>query len=260
VKLLAFSDIHLDAVTAGRTRRGEVLTFLQEVCHLAETNRVDTIIFGGDAHDPGRLFDPLFSADLIRYFTAFGGISSKPKVVAIAGNHDVVDSSELFLSQPITSLTPLRAAVQCMPRDIAERFFILDRPHARRIADDWAVLGLPYVSRAHAKIQPHWENHAFASAAQFRKQGCRLVVVGHRVVPEAQISSETVEMARGQDQLFPFERVEELEPACVINGHYHSRQIVNHGKLSIGVPGSPVRFTFGEAEQTDKGVLLAEFV
>lgn len=258
MKLLAFSDVHLDAVTAGKSRREEVLTFLTNATVLVEKNDVDLVVFAGDAHDPGSFLDAMYAADLIRRFTAFPRLSKKPVFVAIAGNHDVVDTSELVLGSPVTSLTPLRVAVTCVDTQLAERMFIFDRPFTRKLSAHVAVLALPYVSRAHSAVLAGWEAHAFKVAREYIAEGLKLIVVGHRVIPGARMSSESIEMARGQDQLFPVEEVEKLNPALVINGHYHARQVVTLGSLSIQIPGSPVRFTFGEVDEIEKGVLLVE--
>lgn len=257
MKLLAFSDIHLDAVTAGKPRRAEVLEFLGRVVDIARTQAVDVVVFAGDAHDPGQVTDALFASDLIRWGTNLVRARFAPSFVAVAGNHDVVDSSETFLSEPVTSLTPLRVAAQCMSQEEAARVHVFDRPHIRVVKEGWAVLGLPYLSRAHSRMHEEWDALAFRQAQAFVDKGGKLIVVGHRTIPGAQISSETSEMARGRDQVFPIDQVKRLKPALVINGHYHMRQTFVWDQLPIEIPGSPIRFTFGEIEQTQKGVLLA---
>lgn len=258
MRVMVFSDIHLDAVTAGNERRTEVLRFLTEAWLVAETNKVEMVIFAGDAHDPGGLFDPLYSADLLRMMSQYAMAPWRPLFVAVAGNHDVVDTSELFLGSPITTLTPLRAAATLLDSDRAGRLHIFDRPFTRKVSDQWAVLGLPYLSRAHSEMHTIWDEHALLHAGRYIDAGVGLIVVAHRVVPGATLSSETAEMAKGQDQLFPVNQVKQLAPALVINGHYHARQVVVTEDLSIVIPGSPLSFTFGEAEEVSKGVLLVE--
>lgn len=262
MKLLVFSDIHLDAVTAGKSRRSEVLEFLGRVVDIARTQAVDSVVFAGDAHDPGQVSDALFAADLIRWTTNLVRSRFAPSFVAVAGNHDVVDSSERFLMEPITSLTPLRAAAACLSEQESQRVHVFERPHLRHISDGnggaYGVLGLPYVSRAHAKMHVEWDELAFKQAQAFVDAGGKLIVVGHKTIPGAEMSSESVEMARGRDQIFPFEQVSRLKPVLVINGHYHRRQTVKWGGVEIVIPGSPLRFTFGEIEEAEKGVLLVD--
>lgn len=251
MKLLAFSDIHLDAVTAGCSRRAEVLEFLARVSDISLAAGVDIVAFAGDAHDPGNLLDPLFTSDLLRVFGELSHLGGSPAVIAVAGNHDVVDTSELYDGSPVTTLTPLRASH-------LDRVRVFDRPHAAVVIPGWAVLGLPYISRAHAEVAAEWDRVAFEQARRLVKAGNRLIVIGHRTVPGAVFSSESVEMTRGRDQDFPFDHIQALKPALVLNGHYHKRQLIRNGDLTVAVPGSPIRFTFGEASEVSKGVMLVE--
>lgn len=259
MRVLIFSDIHLDAVTAGRHRYEEVQLFLDELLNHASTKHAELVMFAGDAHDRGSSLDAFYSSVLTRFFFAAARLRTEPAVVAIAGNHDVYDTSVLFRSQPITTLTPVRAAVtDALPAELSTRVHILDRPHTRAIGSDWAVLALPYVSRVHSEQHPLWEAHAIQVAQKYRDEGRQLIVVGHRVIPGAKMGSESVEMAKGQDMLFPVDAVEKLTPALVINGHYHKRQTCKVGKLEVEIPGSPIRFTFGDAADVVKGSLLVE--
>lgn len=251
MRVIAFSDIHLDAVTAGRPRRQEVVQFLERAREVSIQANADLVIFSGDAHDSGWLLDPLYTADLTK-----GLLSFPQELIAIAGNHDVVDTSELFDGEPVTTLTPLRAAAKFLPLDRGLRLHVIDRPQlVRGHSVSVGVLGLPYVSRAHSASRDAWTDEAFEHAGKYMGP---VIVVAHLVVPGAVMGSESVEMAKGQDQLFPFERVALLGPSLVINGHYHARQSVPWHGVSVVIPGSPLRFTFGEAEEVSKGVTLVE--
>jgi DNA repair exonuclease SbcCD nuclease subunit len=251
MRILIFSDIHLDAVTAGNPRKQEVVEFLRHVQQAATAHEVDLVIFSGDAHDSGWLLDPLYTAELI-----WGLLSFKQDVIAVAGNHDVVDTSELFDGEPVTTLTPLRVASKFTPQ-LQRRCFVADRPKLVKISAKWAVLCLPYVSRVHSKVSGEWLEHAVVEAAEFGQGGGKLIVVGHRVVPGAVMGSESAEMAKGQDQMFPFAEVAQLQPAVVINGHYHARQVVRVEGLEVNIPGAPLQFTFGETEEP-KGVTVMQ--
>lgn len=256
-RALFFSDIHIDAVTAGRSRRHEILGFLERVFHIADQEQVDLVAFAGDAHDPGTLSDGLLCADLMRRFLMFPRARSSPAFVAIAGNHDVFDIGEYFMDQPVTTLTPIRSATHFIPREHAELVHVFDRPMTRLVKPGLAVLALPYVSRVHVDKLPTWEAHALNVARGYVEQGNKLVVIGHRVIPGARMTSESTEMARGQDQIFPFAEVAALKPAFVVNGHYHAHQTVMVEGLEIHIPGSPIKFTFGESEEDSKGALFA---
>jgi len=253
MKFLAISDLHLDAVTAGRPRRAEVVEYLRDAHAAAVREDVDAVIFSGDAFDPGGPLEAYNSALLISALMAF---TAQRRLIAIAGNHDVLDTSELFEGSPITTLTPLRVAAH-YSEDVG-LVNVFEYPCFEEI-DDYGVLALPYVSRAHSARMPNWVEEAFGAAARFAALGGRIIVVAHLVIPGATLGSESIEMARGQDQVFPFEAVAVLKPALVINGHYHARQeVLGPSDVLIQIPGSPLRFTFGEVEDERKGILIAE--
>lgn len=260
MNVLAFSDIHLDAVTAGKSRRLEVVSFLDSVARFVADRKTELIIFSGDAYNPGSLMESMYCADFLRRMLSLAKGDHEPLVVAVAGNHDVVDTSELFLSEPLTTLTPLHsAAVHALDFENPGRLVVFNRPKVV-VCDKqgFAVLGLPYLSRAHAKSRAKWMEMAFESALQAKKSGLKLIVVSHLVIPGARMGSESYELARGADQLFPFAEVARLRPTLVLNGHYHMRQIIEADGFEIIIPGSPLRFTFAETEDVSKGLTLVE--
>lgn len=251
------SDLHLDAVTAGKPRRREVIEYLVDAADVVKQKGVDLVLFGGDAFDPGSLSEALYATDLLHAFAAF--VRAGAHVVAIAGNHDVVDTSELVDNAPVTTLTSVRAAFNLIGGALPRNVLVCQKPTFVHVSSDWGVLALPYLARAHAGRAADWTDRAFDEAATFRKSG-RIVVLAHLVVPGATLGSESSEMARGQGQIFPFERVKALGASLVINGHYHARQeVLGEHDVPIQVPGSPVRFTFGEVDDHLKGFLLASF-
>jgi hypothetical protein len=82
-------------------------------------------------------------------------------------------------------------------------------------------------------------------------------VLSHLSLPNMHPGSEE-EMPRGREVDFPVERVLELEPAVVLQGHYHARQVVKLRGLEVQVIGAPVRFTFGERADGERGYLLVD--
>lgn len=252
MKVLAFTDIHLDAVTAGRARRAEVLVFLERVQQIFESYRPEVVVFCGDAHDAGSLLDPLYSADLIRTLLGF----RLAITVAIPGNHDVLDTSEMFEDQPVSTLTPVRAASAFC----SDSVHVIERPKLTLLFGKWAVIALPYVAKAHKDRNQQWLDETFEDATQLASKGWSFIVVSHLVVPDARLGSESLEMAKGQDQMFPFERVAALGRSVklVLNGHYHAQQHVQTQDVELVLPGAPVRFTFGELAHVSKGVYVAE--
>lgn len=259
MRLLITSDWHLDAVTLGVERRPELLAYVRSVASAARENDVDVAVFGGDAIDPGSMMQSQHEVDLICGFRAIARETTRQKIVAVAGNHDVIE-----IGRPLTTLSPVAAALE-------KTAFVAESPAVYTMHDHGAdsesvtFLLLPYVARARfdaEKKQPATGptaqmDQAFEIATELRKLGHRIVVVGHMTVAGAVIGSESVEMARGRDLDLPVDRIRALEPALVVNGHYHRPQIVDVGGLEIVIPGSPLSFTTDDAA-TGKGYVIAE--
>lgn len=255
MKLLIISDLHIDAVTLGVERRPELLEYLQRVTAAAWDEKVDVVVFAGDAHDPGLMLAPQYTYDLIQWFGELARISRKRCLIGIAGNHDVVE-----VSWPLTTLTPVAAA-------LGDVTFIAETPDAISIDSEGVTfLLLPYIARAvlecgsilrGSRTPQEALDAAFLTAHRARRRGDRVVVVGHRTVPGALVGSESIEMSRGRDYDLPLDELRALEPALVINGHYHRPQVVPGPGFDIVIPGSPLSFTTDDPA-SGKGYVIAE--
>lgn len=252
MKILISSDWHLDAITAGVPRIAELESYLDALEEAIETQDIDAAILGGDYFDPGGMRAHELTAILIQ---AVGRLARRlENLIIIAGNHDVVESSEGW-----TTLSPLREAIAAFGRGMgACDVWVAERPGCRLIhtpfstANRVSVLALPYTARA-VNVADDLKR-AIADAAD--REG-KLIVIGHMTVPGAALGSESKEMARGRDLDLPVERLAELRPTYVFNGHYHRAQVVQ-GPVPVIIPGSPWRVTFGEAGDADKGFLVVE--
>mgnify|MGYP006921282924 CR=1 FL=1 len=252
MKILISSDWHLDAVTAGVPRISELETYLEALEAAIKEQHIDAVILGGDYFDPGGMRAHELTTLLIRAVARLARVVDH--VIVIAGNHDVVETSEGW-----TTLSPLRAAVEfghAMGNHVpivAERpgFHLLTHEfhHPNRVG----ILALPYTSRAVNASEDL--RQALAHAKNF---GGKLVVIGHMTVPGAVLGSESKEMARGRDLELPIESLRELRPRYIFNGHYHRAQIVQGGAVPVVIPGSPWRVTFGESNDLHKGFLVVE--
>ena len=245
MKVLATSDWHLDAVTAGVPRLREFGAYLSRVVAAVREEPIDLVLVLGDYFDPGRLNAHELT---VRLMEAAAELAELAPTVMIAGNHDVVESSGGW-----TTLSPLVVAARCGLG--GGRLQAFERPEAVEVAGV-TVLALPYVARSVEMAQGYagLRSRAFDRAAH---AGGPLVVAGHLTVPGAIMGSETREMARGRDVDFPAGEVAALKPALVLNGHYHRPQVVR-GPVDVVVPGSPHRFTFGEGDADSRGFVVAE--
>jgi len=258
VKISASGDWHLDATTAGASRLDDFDAWFEKFAEVSTAERVDMIALLGDFFDPGGMRAHELTSRLFRYVDTLAGIAP---VVVVAGNHDVVETSEAW-----TTLSPLRVANETgWHRD---RVHIFERPfYAPSHVQGVRILAMPYTARAARWTEYDAGRSDFVYACELqdaaigqakRSNGVPLVVLSHMTQPGAKLGSESAEMSRGRDLDFPADDVATLGPALVLQGHYHLRQVVRRSGLDIVVTGSPSRFTFGEAQDARKGFVIAE--
>lgn len=245
MRILITSDWHLDWVTAGKPRLPEMCDHIEELIAVVESESIDVVAFLGDAFDPGQMLGPMYGDVVSRAAGRFAW-GARMGTIFLAGNHDVIETSE-----PRSTLSSL-AGIQPW----VDGLFVAERPCVHDVGDVRFLL-LPYVSRAAWRAGTEADAVRALDAADVRTRGKKkLVVLGHMTIPGAVMGSESRELARGRDLDLP--SLAELEPDLVVNGHYHRHQVVRHGGVDVVIPGSPLRLTFGEAEDRRKGYLVAE--
>lgn len=250
-KILVTSDWHVDAVTAGVERLPELAEHVSAIEMAIHDQKIDLVLNLGDCWDPGSVLDPRWTRFVYESFVhlgraAFQVSGNQGGLIAIPGNHDVIDTAD-----PTSTLSGLRVV----------------EPHGVTIHEepscwghgDVALLALPYVSRAYEKTDFYRRCLDMSLEAALRASRSRpLVVLAHLSFDGMHPGSESTDMARGREVMFPVELVEQLSPAVVLNGHYHQRQTIRRGALDIEIPGAPIRFTFGEAKDGPRGFLVVE--
>lgn len=244
MKILLTSDWHIDARTAGVPRFYEIDSYVDELIRVIEEDDINFLFHLGDYFNPGRKLGPLYTATLISIVCRLKSVLEG--IVLIAGNHDVIEDS-----RGPTVLSPL----QSIHFDddvvrVCERTSCFDLVGSFSIS----VLALPYVARS---IDDS-ENVSDAFGRASNRPDIPLVVIGHRSILGAIVGSETRDMSRGRDIDFPIEKVYGLKPTFIANGHYHRAQIVHLHNMSIVIPGSPQRLTFGERDDKQKGYTVVE--
>ena len=259
MKLLLTTDHHVDATTAGVARRPELLEHHARLREICREKKVDAAAFLGDWCDPGHMLGPLYARDAVREFRALAAETRFGKLIAIAGNHDVVEAS--VGGEPVTTLSHLEA-LDCVVLAEEPAFHVF--PQCPRVG----FLLLPYVARAHQVARPGLVAAVVDNVLRVESAGGRvpdrIVVLSHLTVPGARLGSESRELSRGRDVDLPYDELERLRSRIylVANGHYHARQVVkSEGRPDVLVPGAPLRLTFAEQRDSDdpsRGCVVVE--
>lgn len=235
MKILAFSDLHLDASTAGIPRWDDLCMALDEVYEAAVSEQVDLVIFAGDWCDPTPKASRCVAKAIgLAMRFADAGILSR----WLIGNHCVQeDGHGSHVMLPLKEMGD------------GNSYEVRDEPDFEWI-NDVMFMWLPYTPRSHA-YDPEAEVARMATSAGWNGP---CVVVGHLNLEGIGPGSETTDMPRGRDVFWPLAALKEYLPdALLVSGHYHKRQTFK----GVEIIGSLCRLTFGE-EGDPKGWLIIE--
>jgi len=249
-RIVITSDWHLDASTAGFERYEDVERAAIDLFKSAtdEEQKADLFIFLGDLCDPDtrRSHRCIELAACIARNLAYKGVSSR----WLVGNHDVVeDGHGTTTLGSIGWLWGVVRATKMLEQKQNPNPLVVDRPEYERF-DEFALVWLPYVERSHV-----YDPEEFIESLPSFEQK-HVIVCGHLTVPSAQKGSESGELARGRDIVFPVEACKRKwgNRCTLVNGHYHRRQVTRDG---VHIPGSLVRLRFDE-ETNEPGYLVFE--
>jgi len=268
LKLLHFADAHIDMANYGRhdpytglpLRVMDFLKSLDEIIDAAISERVDLVLFAGDAYKdrtPPPTFQREWGRRLMRLSRA--GIPT----LLLVGNHD---------------LSPSLGRAHAL-----ESFDTLEVPHVR-VLEKPAFLGpselgglplqviaLPWVSRS--GLVAALESQALETSQVYEQLVGRLIELVHSWLEAADPSLPLVLTAHcsvqgavyggertvmlGNDLVLPGSLVKDPRLDYVALGHIHKPQDLNPGAHPpVIYPGSIERVDFGEA-QDDKFYILA---
>jgi len=256
----------------------EQQAFVNEICEIAERERVELILIAGDVFDstnPPAVAEQLFYQALDQL--AAGG---QRAVVVIAGNHD--SPERLKAANPLAA----RAGISLLgsPKDILPISDTSEGKRARRRATAASSLeieipgcphpvviaALPYPSEARLNevlsetLQEETVQQAYTLRIQrifaelsrhFRRNAINLVM-SHLFVRGGRESESERPIQLGgvyavQPEAFP------ADAHYVALGHLHRPQAVPHCSSPARYAGSPLAYSFSEAGQT-KSVILVE--
>ncbi len=237
MKLLFTSDWHLDHTTDGHARFDEVSAAVDHSVKVATEEKVDLYIFAGDLSDPDGF--AVHRAQSKAMATAAQLKKNGIPSLWVAGNHDVVEDG-----YGTTVLSPLAASGLC---------HVFEAPGVHTIADN-VIIVLPFTPRSHAYEPAAFVRQMGAKLPAKVRQSSRVLVVGHLGLAGINPGSETTEMPRGREVLWPLDELTKWFPrATLVGGHYHKAQEYK----GVNIVGSLARLTHGE-EKHEPSMLLLE--
>jgi exonuclease SbcD len=267
MKLLHFADAHIDMANYGRhdpetglpLRVLDFLKSLDVIIEAAVTEKVDLVIFAGDAYrdrSPAPTFQREWGKRIIRLSKA--GI----RTLLLVGNHDL--SPALGRATSIQEFETL---------DIPH-VTVLDKPQfltAEDIGMPVQVIAIPWVSRSGLMAATDVNPDEVFTNIEERLTGLvnawldkadpdlPVILTAHASVQGAKLGSERTIML-GADLVLPGSLVRDPRLDYVALGHIHKPQDLNeNAQPPVIYPGSIERVDFGEAED-DKFFIIADII
>mgnify|MGYP005815083631 CR=1 FL=1 len=269
LKILHFADAHIDIATYGKhdpvtglpVRVMDFLSALDTIVDAAIAEKVDIVIFAGDAYKdrtPSPTFQREWGRRIIRLPNA--GIP----ILLLVGNHDLSPASgHAHTLQEFDTLQVPKVRV-------------LNKPELLRPADLWGlslqVLALPWIFRSSlmasmqlspadgANVNEELESRITTILEEKMNDldpALPTILVAHGSVQGAVYGNERTVML-GKDLVLSGSLVKDPRLNYVALGHIHKYQDLNPGQQPpIVYAGSIERVDFGEAAD-EKGYVLAE--
>jgi len=266
MKILHFADLHLGVESYGRidpatglsSRFLDIQFALDQVVDYALDNRVDLVLFCGDAYqsrEPTQTQQREFARRINRLST--GGIP----IFLLIGNHDLPNA--------------IGRATTCEIFDTLaiKNVYVSNRPEIHRIptkSGTIQIVSLPWLRRSALLSKEDAKNLSLEQINQKLQQVLTKVIAtkvqeldprlpailaAHVWVSGAKVGSER-SMTIGQEHALLLSNVANPAFDYVALGHIHKRQVLSHNPPVV-YPGSLERLDFSE-EEDDKGFYLVE--
>ena len=266
MRLLHFADLHIGVENYGRpdpatglsTRLLDFLAVYDELVDYALRERVDAVLFAGDAYksrDPSQTHQREFARRIAKLANA--GIP----VFLLTGNHD------------LPAVAGRASALDIFPTLDVERVFVAD--HIGTIllptqAGPLQVIALPWIRRAQYLARDDTRNLTLDEinarlqetlTSLISQELDRLdpnipaVLVGHVTVAGATTGAER-SMMLGRDPVLMLSTLASPRLDYVALGHIHKHQVLNHNPI-VAYAGSLQRVDFSE-EKEDKGFCVVD--
>jgi exonuclease SbcD len=266
MKILHFADLHLGVETYGHldpatglsSRLLDFLNALDQVVDYALENKVDLLLFCGDAYrsrEPTQTQQREFAKRINRLST--GGIP----IFLLVGNHDLPNAIGRATTTEIFDTLAVK------------NVYVSNRPEVYRILTSSGIIqivSLPWLRRSALLTREETKNLTFDQINQRLEQALSSVIIAkakeldpklpailaaHVWVSGAKVGSER-SMVIGQEHALLLSNVAHLAFDYIALGHIHKHQVLSNNPPVV-YPGSLERLDFGE-EGDDKGFYLVE--
>jgi exonuclease SbcD len=259
MKLLHFADAHIDMANYGRhdpetglpLRVLDFLKSLDEIVNTAISEKVDLVIFAGDAYkdrSPAPTFQREWGRRIMRLSQA------KIPTLLLIGNHDV--SPSIGRAHALQEFKTLQVPF----------VRVLDQPCFLKPDDLWGlplqVVAMPWITRSGlmAATGETDKTEAFSRIEgnigelmegwiEESDQSLPIILTAHASIEGAKFGGERLVML-GNDLVLSGSLVKNPKFSYVAMGHIHKPQDVNEGyQPPVIYPGSIERVDFGEAKE-----------
>lgn len=279
MKILHTADWHLGKRLEHFSRLPEQIQVLAEICEIADTENADAVLIAGDLFDT---YNPASEAvDL--FYKTLKRLSNDGKrlVVAIAGNHDSPERIEapdplarecgiIFSGFPFTRIPELKLEsgleiVKSEPGfieallpgcDVPLR--ILLTPYANEFRMKTYLSSGDEEEEMRQLLQKHWTDlaEAFCDENGVNVLVSHLYFMQKNGVPVEEPEDEKSILHLGGAQAIYSENVP-AQIQYVALGHLHKNHIVDYRPCPMVYSGSPISYSFSEADQ-DKFVTMID--
>jgi len=276
LKILHTSDWHLGRTLERRDRLDEQQEFLEEICDIANKERVDMVIVAGDVFDT--VNPPAKAEQLFYNYISELSLNGRRSVVVIAGNHD--NPERLKAAVPLAA--QMGIVLLGLPKDIAAKNIHNSDDKVRVVKSGfcWFELHVPPCDHSAVIISLPYPSEQRLSEVltdklndkNFQKKFSERIA---SVLNQAALNFKNDTVNICTSHLYVSGGVESGSERCIqlggtyavdVNtfpkchytalGHLHRSQSVA-GKNDIRYSGSPLAYSFAEAGQV-KSVCLAE--
>jgi len=266
VKILHFADLHLGVESYGRidpatglsSRLLDFLSALDQVVDYALGNKVDLVLFCGDAYksrEPSQTQQREFAKRIRRLS------SSNIPIFLLIGNHDLPNAIGRATTTEIFDTLAV------------ENVYVSNRPDIYRIPTNSGtiqIVSLPWLRRSALLSKEETKNLNFEQINQRLQQvltniiaanipkldpGLPSILAAHVWVSGAQVGSERL-MTIGQEHVLLVSNVANPAFDYIALGHIHKHQVLSHNPPVI-YAGSLERLDFSE-EKDEKGFYVVE--